>query len=1139
MARLSLALFGGFRASLADQPLVAFESDKVRALLAYLAVEADRPHRREALASLLWPERPESNARQSLSQALSALRRTLGDQAASPPFLLVTPQTLQFNPDSDHWLDVAVYRELLSACQRHKHASVADCDECLERLHEAAALYGGTFLSGFSLPDSAEFEEWVARQRERLHQTLMESLSALADAREQRGAYQHALLYARRALELDPWREEAQQQVMLLLALSGERGAALAQYEACRRVLREELGIEPSVETTQLCERIRRGEVGPPSQAKPLNLPVSLVPLVGRERELAEVAARLREPSCRLLTLLGPGGAGKTRLAIEAATRAALHFPDGVHLVSLSHTTSVEGLISTLSQELGLGDAGREQGQPVESKARLLGYFHGRRMLLILDSFEHLLEGGTLAAQIAQIAPGVKVLATSRARLGVQGEQLYPVGGLALTPQDGGSKTSEVYPVAVQLFLEGARRVRPGYEPPAEDAPHLARIGELVQGLPLALLLASSWMELLSPAEIAANLARDTTYALDFLAADWTDVPERQRSMRSVFDQSWQMLTAREQGILMGLSVFRGGFTADSAEAATGATLRDLLRLADRSLLQRGSMGRYTQHDLVRQYAAAHLARQPDGGAAARDRHAELFVRLVLAAGRELLGPRQVAVLREIAPEADNLHAAWSWAAELLRVDWLEGVADCLEFLHNWWLGRPSAAERLFLLAAERLGAASAAAKAPSRGHLLRLQGSLTSVAGYFGAIQWQLERGRALLEQGLEILEQAEEAGEDVRLARARALQRLARCLSNSINRTEALAVSQQALALAREVGEPFALWQVLPLYGFILMGMGRYDQAREALMEARDIARSLGGPAPLANTLWHLFWIPWGEPCAAGMDEVIHEMRAALADPGRPGGIACGGGLVDDVLFASGRLAECQRLAEEMLGPGEHNSPSGWLFALGRAQVHAGQYEEGMANLEKVNVVKRELGLYNPYRDDTAQLLFRAVLARGDLAAAERWASQALKPNPHSSAHGGGNDAVELALLAAARGRLGEARDHLLFALRAYANAGDLPAAVPYVVPAIALYFARLGQAERAVELYAMAEKHPWVARSVWHEDVMGRPVGEAAAALPPEAVRAAEERGRAREWRSTVEELLAELAAEERPGAEGGAS
>jgi DNA-binding SARP family transcriptional activator len=262
MARLSLFLLGSFQITLDGEPVGTFESDKVRALLAYLAVESDRPQRRETLAGLLWPEWPERNARHSLSQALFNLRCAIGDPDAASPFLIVIHHTVQFNPASDYYLDVSSFRALLAECEQHRHPRLEACSPCLDRLQQAMAIYRGAFLEGFSVRDSASFEEWALLKREQLHRLAMDALQRLADCHERRGEYARALPHARRQVELDPLREGAHEQIMRLLALSGRRSEALAQYQACGQVLAAELGVGPAAETTALYEQIRDGKLG-------------------------------------------------------------------------------------------------------------------------------------------------------------------------------------------------------------------------------------------------------------------------------------------------------------------------------------------------------------------------------------------------------------------------------------------------------------------------------------------------------------------------------------------------------------------------------------------------------------------------------------------------------------------------------------------------------------------------------------------------------------------------------------------------------------------------------------------------------------------------------------------------------------
>jgi len=268
MAHLTISLLGPLQVILDGEPVTAFESDKVRALLVFLAVESDRPHRRETLVGLFWPEQAERSARHNLSQALFNLRRAIRDHDAAhtkrgaPPFLSVTHQTIQFNSNSDYSLDTTAFGVLLDACEEHRHSRLETCDPCMARLQKAVVLYQGDFFEGFSLGDSPAFEEWSVLQREWAHRLALSALHLLARCHEQHGELKQALQHTWRQLELDPWREKAHRQLMRLLALIGRRSAALRQYRVCRRVLEEELGVSPSEETTALYQRIRSGRVG-------------------------------------------------------------------------------------------------------------------------------------------------------------------------------------------------------------------------------------------------------------------------------------------------------------------------------------------------------------------------------------------------------------------------------------------------------------------------------------------------------------------------------------------------------------------------------------------------------------------------------------------------------------------------------------------------------------------------------------------------------------------------------------------------------------------------------------------------------------------------------------------------------------
>jgi predicted ATPase/DNA-binding SARP family transcriptional activator len=640
--------------------ITGLESNKVRALLVYLFAEADRPHPREALMGLLWPELPDAAARHNLRQALTNLRQTLGDRTAQTPLLLIDREMIRLNPAGDYEVDVAAFTGLLAACDSHTHRRLETCAACMRRMEQAAERYRGGFLEGFFLSDSVAFEEWVLLTRERLHRLALHALGHLAAYHERRGAYEAAYRYASRQVELEPWREEAHRQAMRALFLSGQRSAALAQYERCRAVLEAELGVEPEQETTALKLSIENEELRTedthltPSQCSMLNaqLPAQPTLFVGRETELAELADLLANPACRMLTIVGPGGIGKTRLALQAAAEQVHAFTDGVAFAPLAPLGSAEFLLSAIADALALTFQG-----PKDPKEQLLAYLREKELLLVLDNFEHLLDGAGLLAEIIRRAPTVTLLITSRARLGLRAEWLFDLTGLSCPPAESTSPI-ETYSAA-RLFLQSGQRARRQFAPVEDEARAVARICRLVEGLPLAIELTAAAVRAQSCVAIATALET----AMQVPEAPWRDVPERHRSMRAVFDHSWRLLSDQERGVLQKLSVFRGGFEHEAAEQVAGAALSLLGALIDKSLLRRSATGRYDMHELVRQYAGEQLQEQ---GQVERtqDRHLSYYLALAEAAELELYGPQEVMQLEVLEREHNNLRAALGWAVE-------------------------------------------------------------------------------------------------------------------------------------------------------------------------------------------------------------------------------------------------------------------------------------------------------------------------------------------------------------------------------------------------------------------------------------------------------------------------------------------
>ncbi len=602
---------------------------KSQALLFYLAVTG-QPASRETLAALFWGDMPESAARANLRIALSRLRKVAGS------CLIQERQTVAFDFEQDTWVDARAFAQTLHSGRTHS----------ADALRTATNLYRGEFLAGFSTPDAPDFETWVITEREWFHQLILAGLQELLAADRAAGQDADAINVARRMLEIAPWCEEAHQDLMEMLTRSGQRSAALAQYDICRRLLDEELGVLPSAKTEQLRAQIADGTlIGSdrrsiavvddqlvtsdqslaPIEPRVRHAPDYPDPLLGRGAAIAQVQALLADPACRLLTLVGAGGVGKTRLALAATADLAGHYAHGAYFIAFAgmrparQESSADLVISGIGNALGYTFDAQQ-----EPHAILLNHLRDKQLLLICDNFEQLRPAVAVLEEIVLTAPGVQLLVTSRERLGSRHEWLYTVDGLAFAPAATAEPAGD-YP-ATALFVRSARRVRADFDP-AEEAEHVDQICRLLEGWPLSIELAANWLRLLPCAFIATRLHDDVM----LLDAATVAPDDRHRSMRAVLDASWELLSADERRVCGGVACFRGGFELSAAQAVVRAGLVQLGSLVDKSLLRRDADGRYHMHEQVRQFALAKLSEQPKYVSTILRRHTVYYAALAAA----------------------------------------------------------------------------------------------------------------------------------------------------------------------------------------------------------------------------------------------------------------------------------------------------------------------------------------------------------------------------------------------------------------------------------------------------------------------------------------------------------------------------
>jgi len=703
------------------------------------------------------------------------------------------------------------------------------------------------------------------------------------------------------------------------------------------------------------------------------NLPAELTPLVGREHEISALSEMLIDPKQSLFSIVAPGGTGKSHLALELGRRMVETFSDGVYFVELAPIKESENIIPAVAEAVGYQFQQNGRGQ----KQQMLDYLANKEMLLIMDNYEHLLDGGAeLVTEMLHGASGLKILATSRYRLHLPGETLFTLYGLYLP--DMGVEDAK-HNAAVELFKQSARRSRPDFETTPENLPHIVQICRLVHGMPLGILLAAAWVSVISTAEIAEEIQQ----GLDILEAEGSELPERQRSVRAVFDQAWGMMDEAEQNVFMNTAVFRGGFTREAGQKVANAGLRQLQSLVNKALLERNaSDGRYIVHELLRQYGEEKL-QQSEHERQVRDEHCDYYLITLARQAVKLKGSEQSPALNQIEGDFENIRQAWEKAVNDRAYDLVDRALEAM-YLFCFLRSRLEDGKLLFETARQCM--APEAGEAP---HPVWLALGIR----FYDTTDSQLVKER--LEASLA---HARERDDEMEVAYClHTLATIAHYVDQ--NPPQAITFYEECTAIYRRLGEQYYLAQTLSKLGEAHQLMGQTNLTLQYVNEAYELQRQIGDYIGESETLRALSMTAGQIGNYDEMEELQEKAFALQLQTNYIVGQATSNAFLGGFKFFRGQLEEgrmqVQFGLEQALEIADFSTQA-WCYAiLSWMQAADGKIAGAEQDLARAELIAtdpfRQTGAGNPFLQLIINLdRFTVEAAKGNAAAARAYLLQ-----------------------------------------------------------------------------------------------------------------------------------------------------
>lgn len=653
---MTVKFLGDFKIQVNQQEISGLSTLKSKALLAYLLMEGQKAQSRSTLAAIFWPEAPEQTALHNLRQALMVVKKAFDQTGCAEELFLSSREAITLNPTLTIEVDALTFAQGMEELFRWMDGPPRRGFP-IRRLQSLIDLYQGEFLPHLSLPDTNDFDDWVVLNRESLNRQAIQGLSWLLQYHENRGEWHLACPVAQKLIRFAPWDEQSHSRfIQCLLALS-HNSAASAHYQTAVQYFRNELQVEPGHFLNAAKRSIEKATASAPaaSSFQTAALPHFPTAFIGRARELDTLEAWIADPHCQIITLTGPGGSGKTRLAAFLAAQQVSLFQDGVYFASLANCSGIQQISASILQALGTLT---EQNQ--DALEELLAWAEQRQALLVLDNVDDTPAAAAFAARLLERSPRLVLLFTAYSRLDLLGEKVFTLAGLSLETDPCQEAPSE----AIQLYLS---HLQPESLPEIRSTEFLTKVEticQLVEGMPLAIALAAGQTRCMSATDLVAELSHN----LDVLRTSSANLPDRHRSIQASFENAWSHLSPQRQSFLARLTLFRAPFTAAAAEAICTIRSGDLRALAGESLLTWDTTERYRFHRTLWQYAREKDVLPATAKTALQQKYAEWFANRVL----EFLSDHELAhfaaMLAQIEAELEDALQSLYWLIE--QQDW-------------------------------------------------------------------------------------------------------------------------------------------------------------------------------------------------------------------------------------------------------------------------------------------------------------------------------------------------------------------------------------------------------------------------------------------------------------------------------------